>query len=261
MKSKYHSSFAAALLGLLHSSLLFNHLLAQEAPAPEPRVLYSHTVRKADGGLLTFERIEAAVAAPAAQPAPVVTLPVFSAGAEIYVDATGAVLSEVTWRHEGRRYKARSSVDFRLLTGTGAFGEGAARWSLMLAMSVESRARFEAESARHTAAGLPEQTWPVFAPELLASVPAGMRAWFVVVESEGTAAQQTAACVAMEALHAHMEAHWDTLHAARAQRETEAAALAAWKAAHPEPLVKDTVIRYWPGTAAATIPNTGEGAP
>jgi len=230
-----------------------------------PRILYSQTVRKADGGLLTFQRIEppevvAAAATPVsgvAAPRSLLPLKTFSAGAQVYDGS----LTEVTWMHEGLSYKAWSSLDFRLLQGLGLFQAEGARWHVFAMVGVVQRAQLEARAARRSAAGLAVTpvVWPEFPPEVLASVPAGLKAWYVLVESPGTPEQAAAACAGLDALHVHAELNYAALQQERVVREQKQAADAAWRAAHPEPLVKDTIIQFWPVKSALHLPQ-GAGA-
>jgi hypothetical protein len=239
---------------------------AQDAAPPSrliqsPRIIFSQTVRKADGGLLTFQRIEPpeVVAAPVVAPVSTVATPEsllpsksFAVGARVFEGS----LTEVKWTHEGLTYKAWSSLDFRLLQGLGWFPAPRVRWHFIAMMSVERRAQMEAREARRSAAGLSATTveWPVFPPEVLAAVPTGLKAWYVLVESPGTAAQEAAACAGMDALHAHAEANYVALQEQRVVREQKQAADAAWRAAHPEPLVQDTIIQFWPVKSALHLP-------
>ncbi len=255
------------LAGLLACSFLATagFISAQDAAPPSrliqnPRILFQQTVRKADGGLLTFQRIEPPeVTAPAVAPVsaagtagPRLPLKTFSAGAQVYDGS----LTEVTWMHEGLSYKAWSSLDFRLLQGLGLFEAAGARWHVFAMVGVVQRAQMEARAARRSAAGLSVTpvVWPVFPPEVLASVPAGLKAWYVLVESPGTPEQEAEACAALDALHVHAEANYAALQQERVVREQKQAADAAWRAAHPEPLVKDTIIQFWPVKSALHLP-------
>jgi len=244
---------------------------AQDAAPPSrliqnPRILFSQTVRKADGGLLTFQRIEPpeVTAAPAVAPVsaagsagPRLPLKTFSAGAQVYDGS----LTEVTWMHEGLSYKAWSSLDFRLLQGLGLFEAADARWHVFAMVGVVQPAQLEARAARRSAAGLAAApvVWPEFPPEVLAAVPAGLKAWYVLVESPGTPEQEAAACAGLDALHVHAELNYAALQQERVVREQKQAADAAWRTAHPEPLVKDTIIQFWPVKSALHLPQ-GAGA-
>ena len=77
--------------------------------------------------------------------------------------------------------------------------------------------------------------------------PQGLRAWYVLMEFGGTAAMESEACAAVDALHRYVEVHWEALQARRTQREAQKAADAAYKLAHPEPppAPTNTIIQFW----------------
>jgi hypothetical protein len=219
-----------------------------------PRILYTQVVRKENGGLLTFQRIEPPVvpvkaAVPVAALAPTRAVRVepmrsLMLGAGVFEGS----LTEVSWMHEGRACRAWSAVDFRLLQGVGGFELGGAEWSLFAMITVQRKGATPGEG----------QAWPEFSPEMRASVPLGMRAWYALVEFAGSAEEEAAACAGMDALHEYVETHWAELEQQRAAREAKAAADAAWKAAHPPPPPsKDTIIQFWPVKSAAHLPETG----
>ncbi len=212
---------------------------------PNPRILFSSTVRKTDGGTTTYQHIEpptaeqlAALAAArqAAEPGPsaVPLPPVLSLTARVY-DGT---LTEVKWSHNGIECRAWSSVDFRLLEAIPQFDQG----------GITRRLSMITMTHRQPPAGVVVQRpWPQFPAEVLASVPQGLRAWYVLMEFGGTAEQEASACAALDALHGYVEANWEALQARRNQREAQKVADAAYKAAHPEPppAPTNTIIQFW----------------
>lgn len=213
---------------------------------PNPRILYSSTVRTPDGGSTTYQRIEpptaeqltalaAARNAAAAPQAPVsAPLPLLSLTARVY-DGT---LTELKWVHEGIECRAWSSVDFRLLEAIPQFEHGGEARRLMSITTTQVRPPVNVASSR---------PWPAFPAEVLAAVPPGMRAWYVLMEFGGVAEHEAAACAAVDALHAYVEANWDALQARRVQREAQKVADAAYKAAHPEPppAPENIIIQFW----------------
>ncbi len=263
---KIHTTLKLAGLLACTFPVTAGFISAQDAAPPSrliqnPRILFQQSVRKADGGLLTFQRIEppevvaAPVVAPVsagATPRSLLPLKTFSAGAQVYDGS----LTEVTWMHEGQSYKAWSSLDFRLLQGLGMFEAAGARWHVFAMVGVLQRAQLEVRAARRSAAGLAVTpvVWPEFPPEVLASVPSGLKAWYVLVESSGTPEQEAAACAGLDALHVHAESNYSALQQERVVREQKQAADAAWRAAHPEPLVQDTIIQFWPMKSALHLP-------
>ncbi|MFM2166281.1 MAG: hypothetical protein RIS79_652 [Verrucomicrobiota bacterium] len=231
------------LWGLLATT---SGIFAQEAPPKliqNPRILYSSTVRHPDGGTTTYQRIEpptaeqlAALSPPPRVPTtPAVPLPpVLNLTARVY-DGT---LTELKWSHNGVECRAWSSVDFRLLEAIPQFQHGDITRRLMSITTTQ---------VRPPAGFVSQRPWPQFPTEVLSAVPAGMRAWYVLVETNGTPELEAAACEAMDALHAYVEANWEALQARRTQREAQKAAEAAYKLAHPElpPAPKNTIIQFW----------------
>ena len=212
---------------------------------PNPRILFSSTVRKADGGTTTYQHIEpptaeqlAALAAArqAANPAPSTApvLPRLQLTARVYEGS----LTELKWSHQGVECIAWSSVDFRLLEAIPQFEQD----------GVTRRLSSITMTHRQPPAGVVSQRpWPVFPAEVLASVPQGLRAWYVLMEFGGTAAMEAEACAALDALHRYVELNWDALQARKTQRDAQKAAEAAYKLAHPEPppAPTNTIIQFW----------------
>jgi hypothetical protein len=232
---------------------------AQEASPKliqNPRILYSSTVRHADGGTTTYQRIEPPTAAQLAalQPAPQVSSapaaplpPILSVTARVYE----GTLTEIKWLHNGFECRAWSSVDFRLLEAIPQFEQnGVMRRLLSITMT-----------HRQPPAGLVlQRPWPAFPAAVLAAVPQGMRAWYVLMEYPGTPQDEAAACAPLDALHNYVEANWEALHARRTQREAQKVAEAAYKAAHPEPAPPptNTIIQLWK-TPQAEIQTLNQG--
>ena len=221
-----------------------------------PRILYSSTVRHADGGTTTYQRIEpptaeqlAALNPPVQAPAtPAVPLPpVLQFTARVY-DGT---LTELKWSHNGVECRAWSSVDFRLLEAIPQFQHGdiTRRLSAITMLQVQPPAGI-----------LSQRPWPQFPAEVLSAVPAGMRSWYVLMETNATPEQESAACAAMDALHAYVETYWEALQTRRTQREAQKAAEAAYKLAHPEPPPPptNTIIQLWK-TPQADIQTLNQG--
>ena len=212
---------------------------------PNPRILFSSTVRKADGGTTTYQHIEpptaeqlAALAAArlAAAPAPSTApvLPRLQLTARVYEGA----LTELKWSHQGVECTAWSSVDFRLLEAIPQFEQD----------GITRRLSSITMTHRQPPAGLVlQRPWPQFPAEVLASVPQGLRAWYVLMEFGGTAAMESEACAAVDALHRYVEVHWEALQARRTEREAQKAAEAAYKLAHPAPppAPTNTIIQFW----------------
>jgi hypothetical protein len=212
---------------------------------PNPRILFSSTVRKADGGTTTYQHIEpptaeqlAALAAArqAANPAPPATPlpPVLQLTARVYEGS----LTELRWSYHGVECTAWSSVDFRLLEAIPQFEQD----------GVTRRLSSITMTHRQPPAGVVSpRPWPVFPAEVLAAVPQGLRSWYVLTEFGGTAAMEAEACAALDALHRYVEANWEALQARRTQREAQKAAEAAYKLAHPEPppAPTNTIIQFW----------------
>jgi len=210
---------------------------------PNPRILYSSTVRDADGGTTTYQRIEPPTAdqlaalqpAQQAPSAPSTPLPpVLQFTARVY-DGT---LTELKWAHNGVECRAWSSVDFRLLEAIPQFEQG----------GMTRRLSTITMTQRQPPAGVVTQrAWPQFPAEVLAAVPAGMRSWYVLMEYNGAPEFEASACAAMDALHAYVEANWEALQTRRTQREAQKAADAAYKLAHPEPppAPTNTIIQFW----------------
>jgi hypothetical protein len=227
--------------------LVFAGGVSAQEPTPKliqnPRILYSSTVRHADGGTTTYQRIEpptaeqlAALNPPVqALTTPAVPLPpVLHLTARVYDGS----LTELKWSHNGVECRAWSSVDFRLLEAIPQFQHGAVTRRLMSITTTQ----------RQPPAGFVSQRpWPAFPAEVLSAVPAGMRAWYVLMETNGPPEQEAAACAAMDALHAYVETNWEALQARRVQREAQKVAEAAYKLAHPEPppAPKNTIIQFW----------------
>jgi hypothetical protein len=67
------------------------------------------------------------------------------------------------------------------------------------------------------------------------------------VESNTSAAEIDAACLALDALHAHVEASYEALVTRKAEREAAEAARVAAEAVNPAPppKPKDTLIQFW----------------
>jgi len=237
-----------------------------QAPPPKliqnPRILYSSTVRHADGGTTTYQRIEPPTAAQLAalQPAPQVSStpavplpPILNVTARVYE----GTLTEIKWLHNGVECRAWSSVDFRLLEAIPQFEQdGVTRRLMSITMT-----------HRQPPAGVVSpRPWPAFPAEVLAAVPAGMRAWYVLMEYPGAQQDEAAACAPLDALHAYVEANWEALQARRVQREAQKVAEAAYKAAHPEPPPppKDIIVQFWKEADVTTSPTSntsGEGQP
>lgn len=214
---------------------------------PNARVLFQSIVRKGDGDFLVYQRIEPP---PAPPPAPVIPqtapspealaamqanlLPVRNVmmTAQVYEGS----LTELCWTHEGKKCVAWSSVDFRLLGGGADVTANGVRYSFFALTQVTT-------AAQHAASG-PTATWPVFPAETVASVPAGMTAWYALVAFEGTPEEEAAACAPLEALHQFVETNRAALVARQAEREAQLAAEAARKAAEPKG-PKTTVIQFW----------------
>jgi hypothetical protein len=223
-------------------------IFAQEALPKliqNPRILYSSTVRHADGSTTTYQRIEPPTAAQLAalQPVPQVSSapaaplpPILSVTARVYE----GTLTEIKWLHQGVECRAWSSVDFRLLEAIPHFQHGAVMRRLMSITTAQ---------ARPPAGFVSQRPWPQFPTEVLAAVPQGMRAWYVVMETNGTPEQEAAACEAMEALQTR-----------RTQREAQKTAEAAYKLAHPEPPPPptNTIIQLWK-TPQADIQTLNQG--
>ena len=219
---------------------------AQEAPPKliqNPRILYSSTVRNADGGTTTFQRIKPPTAAQLAalQPAQQVSSapaaplpPILNVTARVYE----GTLTEIKWLHNGVECRAWSSVDFRLLEAIPQFEQdGVTRRLMSITMT-----------HRQPPAGVVSpRPRPAFPAEVLAAVPQGMRAWYVLMEYPGAPQDEAAACAPLDALHAYVEANWEALHTRRTQREAQKVTDAAYKLAHPEPppAPKNTIIQFW----------------
>jgi hypothetical protein len=234
-------------------------IFAQEALPKliqNPRILYSSTVRHADGGTTTYQRIEPPTAEQLAAlnphvqapTTPAVPLPtVLHLTARVY-DGT---LTELKWSHNGVECRAWSSVDFRLLEAIPQFQHGDITRRLMSITTTQ----------RQPPAGFVSQRpWPQFPAEVLSAVPAGMRAWYVLMETNGTPEQEAATCAAMDALHAYVETNWEALQTRWSQREAQKAAEAAYKLAHPEPPPPptNTIIQLWK-TPQADIQTLNQG--
>ena len=244
MKPPLQQSFAGLLACLLAATIAATD--AQEAPPKliqNPRILYSSTVRHADGGTTTYQRIEPPTAEQLAALNPPVQAPttpavplrrVLQFTARVY-DGT---LTELKWSHNGVECRAWSSVDFRLLEALPHFQQGdiTRRLSAITMLQV-----------RPPAGVVSQRPWPAFPAEVLSAVPAGMRAWYVLMETNAMPEQEAAACAAMDALHAYVETNWEALLTRRTQREAQKAAEAAYKLAHPEPppAPKDIIIQFW----------------
>ena len=235
----------AGLLGLLFLAPIVG-AFAQDTSKliPNPRILFSSTVRKADGGTTTYQHIapptaeQLAALAAAQQPAataPSAPLPpLLNLTARVYEGS----LTELRWVHQGIECRAWSSVDFRLLEAIPQFEQD----------GVTRRLSSITMTHRQPPAGVVlQRPWPQFPAEVLAAVPQGMRAWYVLMEFGGTAEQEAAACAALDALHAYVEVNWEALQARRTQREAQKAADAAYKLAHPEPPPPptNTIIQFW----------------
>ena len=236
------------LAGMLACLLLAApaEIFAQETSAKliqNPRILFSNTVRNADGGTTTFQRIETPTAAqlaalqpaPQAPSAPTAPLPpILNVTARVYE----GTLTEIKWLHNGVECRAWSSVDFRLLEAIPQFEQdGVTRRLMSITMT-----------HRQPPAGVVSpRPWPAFPAEVLSAVPQGMRAWYVLMEYPGAPQDEAGACAPLDALHAYVEANWEALQARRAQREVQKVADAAYKAAHPEPppAPKNTIIQFW----------------
>ena len=244
MKPPLPRNLAGLFACLLHASVAFSY---SQEPTPKliqnPRILYSSTVRHADGGTTTYQRIEpptakqlAALNPPVQAPTtPAVPLPpVLQFTARVY-DGT---LTELKWSHNGVECRAWSSVDFRLLEAIQQFQQGdiTRRLSAITMLQVQPPAGV-----------VSQRPWPQFPAEVLSAVPAGMRAWYALMEYNGPPEQEVAACAAMDALHAYVETNWEALQIRRTQREAQKAAEAAYKLAHPEPppAPKDIIIQFW----------------
>ncbi|MFM2166026.1 MAG: hypothetical protein RIS79_397, partial [Verrucomicrobiota bacterium] len=130
-----------------------------------PRVLDSSTVRHADGGTTTYQRIEPPTAAqlaalnpPVQAPTtPAVPLPpILNLTARVY----DGVLTEVKWLHNGVECRAWSSVDFRLLEAIPQFEQDGITRRLMSITTTQ----------RQPPAGVVSQrVWPAFPAEVLAA--------------------------------------------------------------------------------------------
>jgi hypothetical protein len=137
MKPNYSLNIAGILACLLLATTA--GIFAQETSAKliqNPRILYSSTVRNADGGTTTFQRIETPTAAQLAalQPAlhvssaPAVPLPpILNVTARVYE----GTLTEIKWLHNGFECRAWSSVDFRLLEAIPQFEQDGVTRRLM----------------------------------------------------------------------------------------------------------------------------------
>jgi len=262
MKPNHSLNIAGILSCLLLATTA--GIFAQEISAKliqNPRILYSSTVRNADGGTTTFQRIETPTAAQLAalQPAPQVSSapavplpPILSVTARIYE----GTLTEIKWLHNGFECRAWSSVDFRLLEAIPQFEQdGVTRRLMSITMT-----------HRQPPAGVVSpRPWPAFPAEVLAAVPQGMRAWYVLMEYPGSPQNEAAACAPLDALHAYVEANWEALQARRAQREAQKVAEAAYKLAHPEPPPppKDIIVQFWKDADVTTTTSNsnGEGQP
>ena len=237
------------LLQFIPCLLLAGEAVAEDTSAKliqNPRILYSSTVRRADGGTTTYQRIEPptveqlaalhaarmAAATPATPASP--PLPLLNLSARVY-DGT---LTEIQWSHNGIQCRAWSTVDFRLLEAIPQFEQGGITRRLSMITVTHRQPPAEVVSQR---------PWPQFPAEVLAAVPQGMRAWYVLMELGGTAEQEAAACAALDALHAYVELNWEALQARMTQREAQKTADAAYKAAHPEPppAPTNTIIQFW----------------
>ena len=232
---------------------------AQEAPPKliqNPRILFSNTVRNADGGTTTYQRIEPPTAAqlaalqpaPQAPSAPAASLPpILNVTARVYE----GTLTEIKWLHNGLECRAWSSVDFRLLEAIPQFEQdGVTRRLMSITMT-----------HRVPPAGVVlQRPWPAFPAEVLAAVPQGMRAWYVLMEYPGAPQDEAAACAPLDALHSYVEANWEALLQRRVQREAQKVAEAAYKAAHPEPAPPptNTIIQLWK-TPQAEIQTLNQG--
>jgi len=245
------------LLGLLMFTPMCGTVAQDTAKLIQnPRILYSSTVRNADGGTTTFQRIEPPTAeqlaalqpAPQAPSAPAGPLPpVLQFTARVY-DGT---LTELKWVHPGVECRAWSSVDFRLLEAIPQFEQDGLARRLSAITMLQVRPPAHITSAR---------PWPQFPAEVMAAVPAGMRSWYVLMEFNGAPELEAAACEAVDALHRYVEVNWEALHVRRTQMEAQKAAEAAYKAAHPEPAPPptNTIIQLWK-TPQAEIQTLSQG--
>jgi hypothetical protein len=223
------------MMGALHAQEVVRGLI------PNPRVILQRVVQKADGGTITFQRIEPPVLASLPVQPPVVAsgssgaIPpvvgvrrqVLTLTARVFVEAgSDEVISEVQWEHEGRRFVAWSTLDFRWVNGLGDFDVGTDRWAVLALARSESREMFEARSAARmardasVAAGVsvpmaPLPVWPSFSPEVRAGAPAGLKAWYGLVSAEGCSSVEEveAGCAVMDALHSAAEVKWEALRA------------------------------------------------
>ncbi len=233
---------------------------------PNARVLFQSIVRKGDGNYLVYQRIEPPPApppvpvVPQAEPSPealaamqATLLPIRNVlmTAQVYEGA----LTELCWTHEGKKCVAWSNVDFRLLGGGVDVTAGGVRHSFMALTQVTTAAQHAAQQNALALTGGTHAAWPAFPPETLASVPAGMTAWYALVAFEGTVEEEDAACAPLEALHAFIEANRAELTAKQTEREALAAAEAARKAAEPKG-PKTTVIQFW----REEVPTPASGA-
>lgn len=274
MKTKSTTLKLADLLACAFLAAI-TELPAQEASipidtsrlVPSARVMVQSTVRQADGSLLTMQRIEPPTAEQlaqmkAAQDARVAQQAAEAAAARASGSLPGPMrsmmlvtarvyegsLTEVQWNHDGRLVTAWSSVDFNLLSGVQRFETGGSAWGLLSLTSTRTRALFDQRVTWLQATGAGQlPVWPVFPQEVLAVAPPGKRAWYVLKDFAGSAAEADAACLELDALHAYVEANYEALVARRAQREAAAAAAAAELAANPPPPAKpkDTIIQFW----------------
>jgi hypothetical protein len=272
--------FVYCLAALSPAGLLFGEELPPVENAqrliPNARVLFQSIVRKGDGNYLVYQRIEPP---PAPPPVPVVPQVQASPEALAAMQATllpvrnvimtaqvyDGSLTELCWTHEGKKCVAWSSVDFRLLGGGVDVMAGGVRHSFMALTQVTTPAQHAAQQSAAALTGGSPAAWPAFPAETLASVPAGMTAWYALVAFEGTVEEEDAACAPLEALHAFIEANRAELVAKQAEREALAAAEAARKAAEPKG-PKTTVIQFWreevPAPASGANSNTnGEVQP
>ncbi len=260
MKPNCSLNFAGCLSFIILATVA--GIFAQETSPKliqNPRILYSSTVRHADGGTTTYQRIEPPTAAQLAalQPAPQVStthaapLPsILSVTARVYE----GTLTEIKWLHNGVECRAWSSVDFRLLEAIPQFEQdGVTRRLMSITMWMR----------RPPAGGGPLRPWPDFPAEVLAAVPVGRRAWYTLMEFNGPAAMENEACAALDALHNYVEAHLAVLQARRVQREAQKVAEAAYKLAHPEPPPPPahTIIQLWKTPQADIQTLKPEGQP
>jgi len=160
-------------------------------------------------------------------------------------------VTELSWSHNGKAYKAFANVDLIFLSGIGDFDYNGVNYSLILAIGDSSRKSVAAQNERARVENWPNYQ-PVWVPEMAQFTSGGLE-YLVVGDSEKILADDEA-FAPIDGLLMYFQENEPELRVAYQRRVAMKEARERYLEANP-PQPKDTIINFAPSSDSKSLRN------